>query len=102
MGMNRISSNKFRQCSVATLTHWLFGKGYHHVFMQGLTCLREDLPLVGRARTVRFVPVRPDLAELYPNREENPHRKAIEQIGAGEVLVVTPTAARTAGSSATS
>ena len=79
---------QLRQCSVATITHWLFGKGYQHVFIRGLTCLREDLRLVGRARTVRFVPVRPDLADLFPNREENPHRKAIDHIGAGEVLVV--------------
>lgn len=79
---------QLRQCSVATITHWLFGKGYQHAFMQGLTCLREDLRLVGRARTVRFVPVRPDLAELFPDREENPHRKAVDHIGAGEVLVV--------------
>lgn len=79
---------QLRQCSVATVTHWLFGKGYHHVFMRELTCLREDLPLVGRARTVRFVPVRPDLAGLFPDREENPHRKAVEHINSGEVLVV--------------
>ncbi|HEY8742283.1 MAG TPA: ribonuclease activity regulator RraA [Chloroflexota bacterium] len=79
---------QLRQCSVATITHWLFGKGYQHVFMRGLTCLRDDLRLVGRARTVRFVPVRPDLLELFPEREENPHRKAIDHIGVGEVLVV--------------
>lgn len=76
------------QCSVATMTHWLFGRGYQHVFMRGLTCLRDDLRMVGRARTVRFVPVRPDLADLFPDREENPHRKAVDHIGAGEVLVV--------------
>jgi 5-oxopent-3-ene-1,2,5-tricarboxylate decarboxylase / 2-hydroxyhepta-2,4-diene-1,7-dioate isomerase len=79
---------QLRQCSVATVTHWLFGKGYQHAFMRGLTCLRDDLRLVGRARTVRFVPVRPDLADLFPDREENPHRKAVDHINAGEVLVV--------------
>ena len=26
---------QLRQCSVATVTHWLFGKGYQHVFMRG-------------------------------------------------------------------
>lgn len=79
---------QFRECSVATLTHYLFGKGYYHVFMRELICLRHDLRMVGRARTVRFVPVRPDLADLFPDREENPHRKAVDHIGAGEVLVV--------------
>jgi regulator of RNase E activity RraA len=37
---------------------------------------------------MRLVPHRPDLLDLYPDREENPHRKAVEWIGAGEVLVV--------------
>ena len=44
--------------------------------------------MVGRARTMRLVPHRPDLAALFPTRDENPHRKAVEQIGAGEVLVI--------------
>lgn len=78
----------FRACSVATLTHWLFQKGYRNMYMQGLQCLREDVRMVGRARTVRFVPFRPDLLELFPDREENPHRKAVDHIGRGEVLVV--------------
>src|SRR5262245_61668520 len=77
-----------RQSSVATLTGWLNGRGYRNAFLAGLTCVRPDLRLAGRARTMRLVPHRPDLAELFPNREENPHRKAVEWIGAGEVLVI--------------
>jgi regulator of RNase E activity RraA len=80
--------DQLRRCTVATLTGWLHGRGYRNAFIANLTCVRPDLRMVGRARTVRFVPLRPDLAELFPNREENPHRKAVEQIGAGEVLVV--------------
>lgn len=75
-------------CSVASLTRWLFQQGYRNTYMQGLTCLQPQLRMVGRARTVRFVPHRPDLNELFPDREENPHRKAVDHIGAGEVLVV--------------
>ena len=82
-GADALIVQQLQEISVATLTRWLFTRGYHHVFMRGLTCLRSDLRLVGRARTVRFVPVRPDLAELFPDREENPHRKAVDQIGAG-------------------
>jgi regulator of RNase E activity RraA len=74
--------------SVATVVGWLNGRGYRNVFMAGLQVVRPDLRLVGRARTMRLVPQRPDLAELYPDREENPHRKAVEGIGAGEVLVI--------------
>ena len=37
---------------------------------------------------MRLVPHRPDLSDLFLTRDENPHRKAVEQIGAGEVLVI--------------
>jgi 5-oxopent-3-ene-1,2,5-tricarboxylate decarboxylase / 2-hydroxyhepta-2,4-diene-1,7-dioate isomerase len=77
-----------RRCTAATLTGWLTQRGYRNAFIANLHCVRPDLRLVGRARTVRFVPLRPDLAELWPSREENPHRKSVEQIGEGEVLVV--------------
>jgi 5-oxopent-3-ene-1,2,5-tricarboxylate decarboxylase / 2-hydroxyhepta-2,4-diene-1,7-dioate isomerase len=74
--------------SVATVVHWLNGRGYRNAFMAGLQVVRPDLRVAGRARTMRLVPHRPDLLDLYPDREENPHRKAVEWIGAGEVLVV--------------
>lgn len=80
--------DQLRRSSVATLTHWLNGRGYRNVFMFGLQCVRPDLPVVGRARTMRLVPHRPDLTDLYLTRDENPHRKAVEQIGEGEVLVI--------------
>jgi regulator of RNase E activity RraA len=79
---------QLRHCSVATVTHWLDQRGYRNAFMAGLQCVRPDLRMVGRARTMRVVPFRPDLAELYPDRDENPHRKAVDNIGAGEVLVI--------------
>src|SRR6266542_2110578 len=79
---------RFKRSSVATITHWLNQRGYRNAFIPRLTCVRPELPMVGRARTVRFVPVRPDLAELFPSRDENPHRKSVEQIGEGEVLVI--------------
>ena len=74
--------------SVATITGWLNQRGYRNAYMCGLRCVRPDLRLVGRARTMRLVPHRPDLADLYPSRDENPHRKAVEHIGEGEVLVI--------------
>lgn len=74
--------------SVATLTGWLNGRGYRNAFLSGLTCVRPDLRMAGRARTMRLVPFRPDLSDLYLARDEDPHRKAVEQIGAGEVLVI--------------
>ncbi len=79
---------QLNRSSVATITGWLNGRGYRNVFLSGLTCVRPDLRLAGRARTLRLVPQRPDLAELFPHRDENPHRKSVEAIGEGEVLVI--------------
>ena len=79
---------RFQRSSVATVTNWLNQRGYRNAYIPRLTCVRPDLPMVGRARTVRFVPVRPDLAELFSGRDENPHRKSVEQIGESEVLVI--------------
>lgn len=74
--------------SVATLTHWLNQRGYRNAFIGGFLTVNPDLRMAGPARTIRFVPIRPDLVEMWPDREENPHRKCAEHIGAGEVLVV--------------
>ena len=79
---------QLQRSSVATVTAWLNQRGYRNAYMPRLHCVRPDLRLVGRARTMRLVPARPDLAELWASRDENPHRKAVEHIGAGEVLVV--------------
>jgi len=74
--------------SVATVSHWLNGRGYRNVFMPRMHCIRPDLRMAGRARTMRLVPHRPDLTDLFLSRDENPHRKAVELIGEGEVLVI--------------
>ena len=45
--------------------------------------------MVGRARTLRFIPLREDLAKAqYDMVEGRPHRQAIESIRPGEVLVI--------------
>lgn len=77
----------FRHGSVATVTNWLNVRGYRNAFVRDLAVVNPRLRMAGRARTIRFVPARPDLAELWPDRESNPHRRAVEHIGAGEVLV---------------
>lgn len=80
-------ARQFRHGSVATVTNWLNQRGYRNAFVAGLQVVNPRLRMAGRARTIRFVPARPDLADLWPDREANPHRKAVEEIGTGEVLV---------------
>jgi 5-oxopent-3-ene-1,2,5-tricarboxylate decarboxylase/2-hydroxyhepta-2,4-diene-1,7-dioate isomerase len=81
---------------VSTATAWGFltGKGIRRPYMQGLHLLSlgDVGPMVGRARTLRYVPVREDLLALLRNRsragEENPQRQAIEQVERGDVFVI--------------
>ena len=77
-----------RQVSTATLTSQLRKHGIDNTFLAGLSPLRPDLRMVGRALTLRYVPARADLVdELYDNTT-NVQRLAVEEIGDGEVLVI--------------
>lgn len=61
-------------------------RGYPNQFSAQLRVFRPDLPLVGRARTLRYLPYRPDLA----NRHRKPalNARAAEEAEPGDVLVV--------------
>jgi regulator of RNase E activity RraA len=74
-----------------TLTGHLLDMGFRNTYMIGVEPLavRSGQRMVGRARTLRFVPYREDLVEAqYGSLTGSPHREALEAIGPGEVLVV--------------
>jgi regulator of RNase E activity RraA len=76
---------------VPTATHHLVRRGFHNTFAIGVVphALQTDQVMVGRARTLRFLPLREDLLEAqYDTVTERPHRIAIESIQPGQVLVV--------------
>ncbi len=63
--------------------------GYGSNFINGLTCVRPERKMVGRAVTLRYLPVRPDLVELSRKKFKSaPNKHAIEMIEPGDVLVV--------------
>ena len=72
--------------STPTLTHLLGERGYRNVFLGGLHPLGNAQRAIGRARTLRYTPHRPDL--MPADLACNPQRLAIESIEPGEVLVV--------------
>ena len=73
--------------ATATLAQQLRRRGLNGVVMVGLTATRPERKLVGRARTVRYLPAREDvLAERGGGT--NAQRRAVEALEAGEVLVV--------------
>lgn len=78
-----------RRVSTATLTTQLYKRGIKTAFMEGVRPLRPDLRLVGYAYTLRYIPAREDLGDTAEfDNWTNPQRLAVEEVGAGDVLVI--------------
>ena len=79
-----------RAVGTPTLTGEL-DKAYRNSYMIGIEPLavRSGQRMVGRARTLRFIPYREDMvAAQYDSLTASPHRSALEDVGPGEVLVI--------------
>ncbi|RAP74678.1 ribonuclease activity regulator RraA [Paenibacillus montanisoli] len=78
--------------SVSTASHTLVEMGYRNAYMQGIMPLafpEGQQSAVGRAVTLRFVPLREDLVkQQYDTLPESPHREALESIMKNDVLVI--------------
>lgn len=79
-----------RDCSTATLTTQLFKRGLRNLFLQGpLRQTKNGGPMIGIAKTLRYIPAREDLDQLSVFEDRShPQRKVVEEIEAGEVLVI--------------
>jgi regulator of RNase E activity RraA len=86
----------FAAVSTATLAYQLRRRGLNGLTMDGLRSTRPDRPMVGFARTLRYVPLREDLSARY-GTGMNAQKQAIEQIRPGEVLVIDARRETTAG-----
>ncbi|QEO13640.1 fumarylacetoacetate hydrolase family protein [Agromyces intestinalis] len=73
--------------AVATLSVALRKRGYHDVFIEGVQANLPGARIVGRARTLRFIPARPDLFQTHGGGY-NAQKRAFDSVGPGEVLVV--------------
>jgi 2-keto-4-pentenoate hydratase/2-oxohepta-3-ene-1,7-dioic acid hydratase in catechol pathway/regulator of RNase E activity RraA len=73
--------------AVATLSVALRKRGYHDVFIEGVHAQRPGTRLIGRAKTLRFVPFRPDLFASHGGGF-NAQKQAFDTVGPGEVLVI--------------
>ena len=81
-------SDKLRTASTATLTSVLRNKGLQNTFMNNVAPLKSDAGMVGRAFTLRYIPAREDLDEVPLDNLKDVQRVGIEQISAGDVLVI--------------
>lgn len=73
--------------STATLSSQLRKRGLNDVSIDGLRATRPDNRLIGRARTLRFIPAREDLFETYGGGY-NAQKRAFDTLGPGDVLVI--------------
>ncbi len=87
-------SNEIREVlgrvSTATLCTQLFKRGFHNIFMRGVSALHKPgrLNLVGPAFPLRNIPSREDLDVIEVFQDpDHPQRKAIEPAPPGSVLV---------------
>lgn len=73
--------------TTATLTNQLQRRGIRSTFLSGLRPSHPDQRLLGVAATLRYVPMREDLVPVLSGAQ-SAQRRAVEGIGAGEVLVI--------------
>lgn len=88
--------DRLARVAVATLSAQLRKRGYDDVSIDGVSPLISGRKLIGTARTLRFVPFRPDLFATHGGGY-NAQKRAFDTIGPGEVLVVEARRDATAG-----
>lgn len=83
---------KLREIGCCTLCHGLVDLGYYNTYLRDIRPLATgeggDATFAGRARTLRFAPLREDLVVAqYEANTRSPHRVTIETVEANEVVV---------------
>jgi len=78
---------KINSVGTATLSSQLRKRGLNNVSIDGVVSTRPDARLVGRARTLRFIPNREDLFEQHGGGF-NAQKRAFDALGADDVLVM--------------
>lgn len=81
---------KLARVGTANVANALLKRGFRNVYLLGVAPLSPEQPqLVGPAYTLRFMPAREDIDTMANyGRNDNLHRRAIEECPAGAVLVI--------------
>jgi 5-oxopent-3-ene-1,2,5-tricarboxylate decarboxylase / 2-hydroxyhepta-2,4-diene-1,7-dioate isomerase len=78
---------QLRHVSTPTVTSQLQRRGIRSTFLSGLRPIKEGQRMLGYAHTLRYVPLREDL-QAQLGGGQNAQRRAVEGLGADEVLVI--------------
>ena len=81
---------KLSKVGSANVANALLKRGFRNVYMLGVRALSQDQEqLVGPAYTLRFMPAREDIDTMANySRDDNLHRRAVEECPPGHVLVI--------------
>lgn len=79
---------RLRNVAVATLSSLARKEGYNEISIDGVRPMVPGQKIVGRARTLRYVPHRPDLFKAI-GAGFNAQKRAIDSVHEGEVLVMS-------------
>ncbi|MET4639166.1 fumarylacetoacetate hydrolase family protein [Mycetocola sp. 2940] len=79
--------DRLNSVGTATLSSQLRKRGLDNVSIDGLRSTRPGARLVGRARTLRFIPNREDLFAAHGGGY-NAQKRAFDALGPGDVLVI--------------
>ena len=78
---------RINSVGTATLSAQLRKRGFNNVSIDGLRSTRPDARLVGRARTLRYLPNREDLFESHGGGY-NAQKRAFDSLGPDDVIVM--------------
>lgn len=78
---------RINSVGVATLSSQLRARGYNNVSIDGLQSTRPTQRLLGRARTLRYIPHREDLFRSHGGGF-NAQKRVIDSLNPGDVLVM--------------
>ena len=87
---------KLRQVAVATLSAQLRKHGYNQLSIDGVRTDKPGSKIIGRARTLRFVPAREDLFRSHGGGY-NAQKRTFDSLKSGDVLVVEARGERGSG-----
>lgn len=84
---DRVLFDKLTRVGLEGVWSQLQSRGYEHCFISELQPLHDDRRLIGRARTIRYLPNRPDLREEIYSKRKQLNYVSAEEAEPGDVLV---------------
>ncbi len=84
---DRVLFEKLARVSIEALWSEVVATGFQQCFINELDPIHPDRRMIGRARTIRYLPNRPDLREEIYSKQKQLNYQSAEEAQPGDVLV---------------